>query len=43
MVIFLLLYHIVSDVSDLFDAKCLMWNTLPNYSNLPTGKTVFGW
>lgn len=35
------LHHIVSDVYDLFDAKFLMWNTIPNYSNLSTGKIVF--
>lgn len=39
---FLPLYHIVSDVYDLFDAKFLTWNTIPNYSNLPIGRMVFG-
>lgn len=39
---FLPLYHIVSDVYDLFDAKFLMWNTIPNYSNLPIGRMIFG-
>ena len=32
------LYHIVSEVYDFFDAKFLIWNTIPNYGNLPIGK-----